>query len=75
MYRLNNKTVIITGASSGIGMACAYAFHDKGAKVVLAARNYNVIKEIEIKFNSLRSYSALAIKTDITVESDCKRHP
>ncbi|MDR2285974.1 MAG: SDR family oxidoreductase [Prevotellaceae bacterium] len=71
-YRLNNKTVIITGASSGIGLACVYAFHRKGAKIVMAARNYDVIRKIEIELNSLRDNSALAVKTDVTVESDCK---
>jgi short-subunit dehydrogenase len=72
MYRVNDKTVIITGASSGIGLACAYAFHKKGAKIVMAARNYDVIKGIESEFNSLRKNSALAVKTDVTVESECK---
>jgi NADP-dependent 3-hydroxy acid dehydrogenase YdfG len=71
MYRLNDKTVIITGASSGIGLACAHAFHEKGAKTVMAARNYGAIREMEIKFNSLREGSALAVRTDVTVESDC----
>jgi NADP-dependent 3-hydroxy acid dehydrogenase YdfG len=73
MYELNNKTIIITGASSGIGLACAYAFHKKGAKVVMAARNYDVLKETEDKLNVLRNDSALAVKTDVAIESDCKR--
>jgi NAD(P)-dependent dehydrogenase (short-subunit alcohol dehydrogenase family) len=30
-----NKTAVITGATSGIGAACAKLFYDKGAKVVL----------------------------------------
>ena len=34
-----NKTVIITGASSGIGQACAIAFAADGCNVVLAARS------------------------------------
>jgi short-subunit dehydrogenase len=72
MYSLNNKTIIVTGASSGIGLACVYAFHEKGANVVLAARNYGVIKNVETEFNSLRNSSALAVKTDVTVETDCK---
>ena len=38
MSILRDRVVVITGASSGIGEACAAAFLDKGAKVVLAAR-------------------------------------
>jgi short-subunit dehydrogenase len=72
MYSLNDKTVIITGASSGIGLACAFAFHTRKANVVLAARNYDVIRELEIRFNSVRRNSALAVKTDVTIEAECK---
>ncbi|MDR2773277.1 MAG: SDR family oxidoreductase [Tannerella sp.] len=72
MYVLNNKTAVITGSSSGIGLACANVFHSKGANVVMAARNYDLIKEKETAFNSLRNGSALAVKTDVTIEADCE---
>ncbi|MDR3245552.1 MAG: SDR family oxidoreductase [Prevotellaceae bacterium] len=72
MYGIKDKTVVITGASSGIGLACAHAFHNKGARVVLAARNYDVISKIEGEFNSLHEGGTLAIKTDVAVESDCR---
>lgn len=38
MTYLNEKTVFITGASSGIGKACAYRFAKEGAKLLLCAR-------------------------------------
>ena len=38
MSILEGRVAVVTGASSGIGEACAIAFVEKGAKVVLAAR-------------------------------------
>ena len=37
MRSLNGKTVLITGASSGIGAACAHAFVGLEARLLLAA--------------------------------------
>jgi len=41
-----NKTIIITGASSGIGKAMASAFLNEGANVVVNARNKDRLEEI-----------------------------
>lgn len=48
---MNNKTVIITGANSGIGKAAALKFAENGHKVVLACRNQNNAEKVlfEIK--------------------------
>lgn len=43
---IENKVVIITGASSGIGEASAKLLAEKGAKVVLAARNESKLQKI-----------------------------
>ncbi|MDZ4668301.1 MAG: SDR family oxidoreductase [bacterium] len=68
---LNNKVVIITGASSGIGKACAFAFSKQGASVVLAARNIEKLNLVASEIISLGG-KALAVQCDIRKESDCK---
>ena len=65
------KVAVITGASSGIGKACALAFSKKGYHVVLAARNEAKLAEVVTACKSLGN-DALAVKTDVSVESDCK---
>ena len=50
-FSLANKNALVVGASSGIGLACAVALADYGAKVTLAARRTKNIKEIAKKLN------------------------
>jgi NAD(P)-dependent dehydrogenase (short-subunit alcohol dehydrogenase family) len=38
-FRLNGKTAVVTGAGQGIGLACAEALAEAGAKVVIADRD------------------------------------
>jgi short-subunit dehydrogenase len=66
-----HKVVIITGASSGIGLACAREFASRGFGVVLAARNQKKLTEIE-KELKLENPHILAVATDVTSEEDCK---
>ncbi|MBN2424093.1 MAG: SDR family oxidoreductase [Calditrichaceae bacterium] len=51
MTSLNNKTVLITGATSGIGLACAEVFAAKGAKLIITGRRENRLKELSERFN------------------------
>jgi len=43
--KLNNKTVLVTGASRGIGKALAIAFAEEGAKVILHYHKNNIAAE------------------------------
>lgn len=46
MYSLNGKIVLITGASSGIGEACARAFAAQEARLILAARRVERLEKL-----------------------------
>jgi len=67
-----NKVVIITGASSGIGKACAYELARQGATIVLASRRENELIKIETKLKK-EGCDILSVKTDVRKIDDCER--
>jgi short-subunit dehydrogenase len=67
---LKNKTVIITGASSGIGEATSYAFAKQGANVVLAARNLDKLNEVKLHCEKF-GVQVLVVQCDVSMEQDC----
>lgn len=66
-----NKVVLITGASSGIGKACAEEFARRGANLVLAARQYVTLCEVTADLEKKYKIRALAVQTDVSKEEDC----
>jgi NAD(P)-dependent dehydrogenase (short-subunit alcohol dehydrogenase family) len=66
---LEGRVAVVTGASSGIGEACALAFVDKGAKVVLAARRAERLDKLVKRIEGMGG-EALAVTTDVTREAD-----
>ena len=70
--KLNDKIVVITGASSGIGKALATEFASRGANLVLAARQYVTLCEIAQDLQQQYSIKAVAVECDVAVESDCE---
>ena len=68
MSILEGRVVVVTGASSGIGEACAIIFARKGAKVVLAARRAERLDALVAKLEGMGA-EALAVATDVTDEA------
>ncbi len=66
----HNKVVIITGASSGIGLATARECAACGAQVVLAARSIDKLNEIAAGLPS--QAEVLTVRTDVSVKEDCQ---
>ena len=62
-FRLDGKTVLVTGASSGIGQGCAVAMADAGAHVVCAARGADRL-DASVSAMQAKGYSAEALVVD-----------
>ena len=67
-YSLQNKVVVITGASSGIGKALAEIAYQKGAKIAVCARDEKKLQEAFATFETSR---ILTMKTDVADEQSC----
>lgn len=67
--RLENKVVIITGATSGIGKASVELFAEEGGKIVFAARREEKGKAIEADLRG-KGYEVTFIQADVTVTAD-----
>lgn len=72
MSILEGRVAVVTGASSGIGEACAIEFVRKGAKVVLAARRQERLDVLVAKIADMGG-EAIAVVTDVTNEDDIAR--
>jgi short-subunit dehydrogenase len=65
---LNEQVIVITGASSGIGLETALSAAKQGAKVVLAARSKNALDEIVSQITASGA-QALAVECDVADRS------
>lgn len=65
MKKLKEKIVFITGASSGIGKACAIAFAKEGANLIITARRANIIEKFADELRSDYNVKVYAYKLDV----------
>lgn len=66
-----NKVVVITGASSGLGREMAIKLSEEGAKLVLASRNEEKLREVT-EICQRKGGEAIYVRTNVALESDCK---
>jgi 3-oxoacyl-[acyl-carrier protein] reductase len=71
MSSLQGKTALVTGASQGIGRACAIALAHAGAKIALAARNEEKLNQVAAEITA-NGGTAKAFVLDIANEESIK---
>ena len=69
---LKEKTVVVTGASSGIGRAVALELARRGANVILGARRAEKLEAVAAECRAL-GVKATAVPADVTKADDCRR--
>jgi NAD(P)-dependent dehydrogenase (short-subunit alcohol dehydrogenase family) len=70
-FRLDDKVVIVTGASSGLGVAFAQAFAEAGGDVVLGARRVERLAETAALVEAA-GRKPLPVATDVSVPEQCQ---
>ncbi len=62
---LKNKIIFITGASSGIGTACAKQFASMGAKLLLCARRLDLLNKLKTQLQSEHGVEVYTFSMDV----------
>lgn len=65
MQKIEHRIVLITGASSGIGMACAETFAAAGARLILCARRIDRLDELATQLHARHETSILTREIDV----------
>jgi NAD(P)-dependent dehydrogenase (short-subunit alcohol dehydrogenase family) len=71
-FRLDGKVAIVTGASSGIGIAFAEGLAEAGADIAICARRADRLEATRERIEAI-GRRCIAIRADVTVVEDCRR--
>lgn len=69
---LKNKITFITGATSGIGKACAIDFAKEGSNLILCARRFEKLKQFSVLTEKKYKIKILPLKLDVRSIEDVK---
>src|SRR5215212_4200009 len=69
-FRLDGKVAIVTGASSGLGVAFAEGFAEAGADVVVCARRVERLEDTR-RLVEAAGRRCVAVRADVSVPEDC----
>lgn len=70
---MKDKVVLITGASSGIGKACAFAFAEKGASLVITARRLDRLEKIAEEIIEKFKVKVTTLQLDVRRRSEVEK--
>ncbi|KAL9236989.1 hypothetical protein vseg_011586 [Gypsophila vaccaria] len=70
---MEDKVVIITGASSSLGEQIAYEYAKRGATLVLVARRYTRLYAISENARRIGATHVMIVAADVVKEEDCRR--
>jgi NAD(P)-dependent dehydrogenase (short-subunit alcohol dehydrogenase family) len=70
-FRIDDRVAVVTGASSGLGVAFAQALAEAGANVVLGARRIDRLEDTRALVEAA-GRRAVAVRTDVTDPGDCQ---
>ncbi|MDE1548344.1 SDR family oxidoreductase [Jeotgalibaca caeni] len=72
LKKVNYQTMVLTGATSGIGLVTARMAAAKGTKLVLVARNEEALKQLTEEITA-KGTQAVYVKADVSKEEDIQK--
>jgi NAD(P)-dependent dehydrogenase (short-subunit alcohol dehydrogenase family) len=72
LFRLDGKVAIVTGASSGLGVAFAEGLAEAGADIAICARRADRLKETKARVEEI-GRRCVAVEADVSKPEDCHR--
>ncbi|GAQ81049.1 short chain dehydrogenase reductase [Klebsormidium nitens] len=72
-WDMNNRVVLVLGASSGIGAFLAYEYAKLGARLSIVARREEKLEDVAERCRRLGSPDVLVVQADVSQEEGCKQ--